>query len=44
MTSFIEVEGLTKSYGSLLVVWFFITFVGPELNWPEGVQKLSAFY
>jgi polyether ionophore transport system permease protein len=28
----------------LLVIWFFITFVGPELNWPEGVQKLSAFY
>jgi ABC-2 type transport system permease protein len=28
----------------LLVFWFFITFVGPELNWPEGVQKLSAFY
>ena len=28
----------------LLVIWFFITFIGPELNWPEGVQKLSAFY
>ncbi len=28
----------------LLVIWFFITFVGPELNWPEGVQKLLAFY
>jgi polyether ionophore transport system permease protein len=28
----------------LLVIWFFITFVSPELNWPEGVQKLSAFY
>src|SRR2546429_481403 len=28
----------------LLGIWFFITFVGPELNWPEGVQKLSAFY
>ena len=28
----------------LLVIWFFITFVGPELNWPDGVQKLSAFY
>jgi hypothetical protein len=39
MTSIIEVEGLTKSYGSLLVIWFFITFVGPELNWPEGVQS-----
>ena len=28
----------------LLVIWFSITFIGPELNWPEGVQKLSAFY
>ncbi len=28
----------------LLVIWFFITFVGPELNWPDGVQRLSAFY
>jgi ABC-2 type transport system permease protein len=28
----------------LLVIWFFITFVGPELNWPESLQKLSAFY
>ncbi|WIG61912.1 MAG: Efflux ABC transporter, permease protein [Ktedonobacterales bacterium] len=28
----------------LLVIWFFITFVGPELNWPAGVQRLSAFY
>ncbi len=28
----------------LLVIWFFITFVGPELNWPENLQKLSAFY
>src|SRR6266496_684271 len=22
----------------------FITFVGPELNWPDGFQRLSAFY
>jgi len=28
----------------LLVIWFFITFVGPELSWPDGVQRLSAFY
>jgi ABC-2 type transport system permease protein len=28
----------------LLVIWFFITFVGPELNWPDALQKLSAFY
>ncbi len=28
----------------LLAIWFFITFVGPELNWPEGVKRLSAFY
>ena len=28
----------------LLVIWFSITFIGPELNWPDVVQKLSAFY
>lgn len=28
----------------LLVIWFFITFVGPELNLPSGLLKLSAFY
>lgn len=28
----------------LLVIWFFITFIGPELRWPEGVLRLSAFY
>jgi ABC-2 type transport system permease protein len=28
----------------LLVIWFSITFIGPELNWPEGVLRLSAFY
>ena len=28
----------------LLVIWFFITFVGPGLNWPDGVLRLSAFY
>ncbi|HZC78803.1 MAG TPA: ABC transporter permease subunit, partial [Ktedonobacterales bacterium] len=28
----------------LLVFWFFITFVGPELNLPVATQRLSAFY
>src|SRR5262249_34257821 len=26
-----------------LVIWFVITFVGPELNFPEAVMRLSAF-
>ncbi len=28
----------------LLVIWFFITFIGPELNWSDAVLHLSAFY
>jgi ABC-2 type transport system permease protein len=28
----------------LLTAWFFITFIGPDLNWPDGVLRLSAFY
>lgn len=28
----------------LLVIWFFITFVGPELSWPDATLHLSAFY
>ncbi|MGH7764257.1 MAG: ABC transporter permease subunit [Candidatus Dormibacteraceae bacterium] len=28
----------------LLVIWFFISFVGPGLSWPESTQRLSAFY
>jgi len=28
----------------LLVIWFFITFVGPDLNWSDSVLRLSAFY
>jgi ABC-2 type transport system permease protein len=28
----------------LLVIWFAISFIGPELNLPDGVLKLSAFY
>ena len=28
----------------LLVIWFFISFVGPELNLPDGVKYVSAIY
>jgi len=28
----------------LLVVWFFISDVGPGLNWPAAALRLSAFY
>jgi ABC-2 type transport system permease protein len=28
----------------LLVIWFFITFVGPGLNWSDAVLHLSALY
>lgn len=28
----------------LLAGWFFISFVGPELKWPDATLKLSAFY
>jgi ABC-2 type transport system permease protein len=28
----------------LLVIWFVITFVGQDIGWPSGTQKLSAFY
>jgi ABC-2 type transport system permease protein len=28
----------------LLVIWFFISFIGPDLNLPDGVLHLSAFY
>ena len=28
----------------LLVIWFFISFVGPELNWPDAALHFSAFY
>jgi polyether ionophore transport system permease protein len=28
----------------VLVVWFFISFIGPELNWPDATLRLSAFY
>jgi ABC-2 type transport system permease protein len=28
----------------LLVIWFFITFIGPELHFPDATPRLSAFY
>ena len=28
----------------LLVIWFAITFIGPDLNFPTGVLRLSALY
>jgi ABC-2 type transport system permease protein len=28
----------------LLLIWFFISFIGPGLNWPEATLRLSAFY
>jgi ABC-2 type transport system permease protein len=28
----------------VLVIWFFISFIGPGLNWPETTLRLSAFY
>jgi ABC-2 type transport system permease protein len=28
----------------LLAAWFFISFVGPDLKWPDSTLRLSAFY
>ncbi len=28
----------------LLVIWFFISFIGPELNLPDATLRLSVFY
>ena len=28
----------------LLAAWFFISFVGPDLKWPDATLKLSPFY
>lgn len=28
----------------LLVIWFFISYIGPDLKWPEWAQRFSAFY
>ncbi|HEX6778126.1 MAG TPA: hypothetical protein VF099_07990, partial [Ktedonobacterales bacterium] len=34
----------TGLLSSLLTAWFFITFVGPELNWSDTTLRFSAFY
>ena len=28
----------------LLLIWFFISFIGPELSWPNATLRLSPFY
>jgi len=28
----------------VLAAWFFISFIGPELEWPDATLRLSAFY
>jgi len=28
----------------MLAAWFFISFIGPELNWPDSTLRLSVFY
>jgi ABC-2 type transport system permease protein len=28
----------------LLAAWFFISFIGPDLKWPDATLRLSAFY
>ncbi len=28
----------------LLLIWFFISFIGPELKWPDATLRLSPFY
>lgn len=28
----------------VLVLWFFISFIGPDLNWSEAILRLSAIY
>ena len=28
----------------LLVIWFFISYIGPELHWLDATLRLSAFY
>jgi ABC-2 type transport system permease protein len=28
----------------LLLIWFFISFIGPELKWPDQTLRLSVFY
>ncbi len=34
----------TGALSFLLVIWFAITFIGPELNWPGAVLRFSALY
>src|SRR6202521_1860018 len=28
----------------VLAAWFFVSFIGPELKWPDATLRLSAFY
>ena len=28
----------------LLAFWFFVSFIGPDLKWPDATLRLSAFY
>ncbi|MGI8608197.1 MAG: ABC transporter permease subunit [Candidatus Dormibacteria bacterium] len=28
----------------LVAFWFLVSFIGPELNWPDAALRLSAFY
>jgi len=28
----------------LLAAWFFISFIGPDLNWPDATLRVSPFY
>jgi ABC-2 type transport system permease protein len=28
----------------LVLIWFFVNYIGPDLKWPEWAQRLSAFY
>jgi ABC-2 type transport system permease protein len=28
----------------LLAAWFFVSFIGPDLKWPDATLRLSAFY
>jgi len=28
----------------LLAAWFFISFIGPDLKWPDAMLRLSPFY
>jgi ABC-type transport system involved in multi-copper enzyme maturation permease subunit len=28
----------------LLAIWFFLSFIGPDLKWPDATLRLSPFY